>query len=328
MNMKSVIILINFCLLLSVLIAPASASYAGDKPLQTVLHDKHQGDLYFSLGDSRYSGELACNDSYVTNFNIEIPAGSSVKTARAYVYWVWSKKGLDGIYPEFEISLVNSDTAIPITGEQRYTDTKGFASRYDFFSGVDAYDLTGNISESGSYSISLMNAAEDERTFCVQGIGLLLVYEGSDLPTIEYWVNEGCDMLYAEYGIEPEMATMTTSFEGEIDPEQMVNAQLITVSPSGGYSSGTGTRSKLFFNENTKKIPVLGDIIQLLFGTGKSWKNIYTTNDTVQIAVDRRLVSSYIESNGNFASIQDNGDYLLATNAILVVEYKESEQEA
>jgi hypothetical protein len=103
---------------------------------------------------------------------------------------------------------------------------------------------------------------------------------------------------------------------------------LITVSPSGGYSSGTGTRSKLFFNENTKKIPVLGDIIQLLFGTGKSWKNIYTTNDTVQIAVDRRLVSSYIESNGNFASIQDNGDYLLATNAILVVEYKESEQEA
>lgn len=327
MNMRPAIILINLMLLLHVLFcAPVSASYAGDRPMQTFLHDTHRGGLDFSLGDSRYSGELTYNDSYTVNFDVAVPAGSSVKLARAYVYWVWSKNGLEGIYPEFNASLMHSGTVVPLPEGQRYTDTKGFVSRYDFFSGADAYDLSREISGSGSYSISLTNAAEDGSTFCVQGIGLLLVCEGSGFPTVEYWVNEGCDMLYAEYGIDPEMATSTTYFEGEIDPEQVADASLITVSPSGGYSSDTKARSKLFFNENTQKIPVLGDIIQLLFGSGKSWKNIYVTNETVEVALDKRPVSDYLEPEGNFASIQDNGDYLLATNAILVVEFKEPEE--
>jgi len=321
MNLRKVAILINLLLL----ITPASASYAGDKPLQTVLHDEHQGALAFSLGDSRYSGELEYNDSYQVNFSVEPPAGSSIKVAKAYVYWVWSKKGLEGIYPEFNASLAHSDTVVPLQGGQMYTDTKGFVSRYDFFSGSHAYDLSEEISEPGDYSISLVNSAGDGSTFCVQGIGLLLVYEGSELPVIEYWINEGCDMLYAEYGIDPEMATTTAYFEGDINSENVATAHLITVSPSGGYSSGTGARNRLFFNEKTGSIPVIGDIIQLLFGGGKSWKNIYQTNETVQIALDERPVGAYLESAENFVSIQDNGDYLLATNAILVLEFKEPE---
>ena len=266
MDLRKVAILINLLLL----ITPASASYAGDKPLQTVLHDGHHGALDFSLGDSRYSGELEYNDSYQVNFNVKPPAGSSIKVAKAYVYWVWSKKGLEGIYPEFNASLENSGTVVPFQGGQMYTDTKGFVSRYDFFSGANAYDLGGEISEPGNYSISLVNTAEDGSTFCVQGIGLLLVYEGQELPVIEYWINEGCDMLYAEYGIDPEMATTTAYFEGDIDSENVADARLITVSPSGGYSSGAGARNRLFFNEKTESIPVIGDLIQLLFGGGKA----------------------------------------------------------
>lgn len=321
MDLRKAIILINLLLL----ITPVSASYAGDKPLQTVLYDKHQGALEFSLGDSRYSGELEHNNSYQVNFDIELPAGSSVRVAKAYVYWVWSKKGLEGTYPKFNASLVHSGTVLPLQGGQMYTDTKGFVSRYDFFSGANAFDLSEEISESGTYSISLVNSAEDGSTFCVQGIGLLLVYEGSELPVIEYWVNEGCDMLYAEYGIDPEMATTTAYFEGDINSENIATARLITVSPSGGYSSGTGARNRLYFNEKTGSIPVIGDIIQILFGGGKSWKNIYQTNETVQVALDERQVGTYLEPVENFVSIQDNGDYLLATNAILVLEYKEPE---
>jgi len=151
------------------------------------------------------------------------------------------------------------------------------------------------------------------------------VYEGSELPRIEYWINEGCDMLYAEYGITPEMATMTTFFEGDINPENIENGRLITVSPSGGYSSGTEARNKLFFNEKNRNVPVIGDLIQILFGSGKSWKNVYQTNETVQIALDERSVGNYLEPTENFASIQDNGDYLLVTNAILVLKFKEPE---
>jgi len=321
MDLRKAAILINLLLL----ITPASASYAGDKPLQTVLHDGHHGALDFSLGDSRYSGELEYNDSCQVNFNVKPPAGSSIKVAKAYVYWVWSKKGLEGIYPEFNASLENSGTVVPLQDGQMYTDTKGFVSRYDFFSGTHAYDLSGEISEPGNYSISLVNAAEDGSTFCVQGIGLLLVYEGPELPVIEYWINEGCDMLYAEYGIDPEMATTTAYFEGDIDSENVADAHLITVSPSGGYSSGAGARNRLFFNEKTGSIPVIGDLIQLLFGGGKSWKNIYQTNETVQVALDERPVGAYLESAENFASIQDNGDYLLVTNEILVLEFKKPE---
>ncbi|MDD3247744.1 MAG: DUF3344 domain-containing protein [Methanosarcina sp.] len=321
MNLRNVAILINLLLL----ITPASASYAGDKPLQTVLHDGHHGALDFSLGDSRYSGELEYNESYQVNFSVEPPAGSSIKVAKAYVYWVWSKKGLEGIYPEFNASLENSGTVVPLKGGQMYTDTKGFVSRYDFFSGTHAYDLTEEISEPGNYSISLVNTAEDGSTFCVQSIGLLLVYEGQELPVIEYWINEGCDMLYAEYGIDPEMATTTAYFEGDIDSENVADARLITVSPSGGYSSGAGARNRLFFNEKTESIPVIGDLIKLLFGGGKSWKDIYQTNETVQVALDERPVGAYLESAENFASIQDNGDYLLVTNEILVLEFKKPE---
>lgn len=321
MNLRKAVILLNLLLL----VTPVQASYAGDKPLQTVLHDEHRGGLDFSLGDSRYSGELEYNESYRVNFNVEPPAGSSIKVAKAYVYWVWSKKGLEGIYPEFNISLVNSGTVVPLLEGKMYTDTKGFVSRYDFFSGAHAYDLSGEISGPGNYSISLVNAAEDGSTFCVQGIGLLLVYEGSELPVIEYWINEGCDMLYAEYGIDPEMATTTTYFEGVIDPENVADAYLITVSPSGGYSSGAEARNRLFFNEKTRRIPVIGDLIQILFGGGKSWKNIFQTNETVQVALDKRSVAAYLEPAGNFVSVQDNGDYLLVTNAILVTELKESE---
>jgi len=206
-----------------------------------------------------------------------------------------------------------------------YTDTKGFVSRYDYFSGMNTCDLSGKISKSGNYSISLVNTDKNGSTFCVQGIGLLLVYEDPKSPIIEYWIGEGCDMLYADYGITPEVATTTTYFKGDINLDNVTDARLITVSPSGGYSSGREARNNLFFNEKTSSIPVLGDIIQLLFGSGKSWENIYQTNETVQVALDEKPVADYLEPAENFASIQDKGDYLLATNAILVLKFKDSE---
>lgn len=319
MNLKPVTILLSLLLLT----IPVSASYAGDKPLQTVIHDKHHGALDYSLGNSKYSGELAYNKSYQVNFNVDPPAGSSVKVAKAYVYWVWSKKGLKGIYPQFNTSLISSGTVLPLPEGHMYTDTKGFVSRYDYFSGANTYALSGKISKPGNYSISLVNTDKNGSTFCVQGIGLLLVYESPKLPMIEYWINEGCDMLYAEYGITPEMATSTSFFKGNINPDNIKDARLITVSPSGGYSSSGEAKNKLLFNEKPSHIPVIGDIIQLLFGSGKSWENVYQTNDTVQVALDEKLVVDYLEPTENFVSIQDNGDYLLSTNEILVLKFKE-----
>jgi len=321
MWMKSYLILLS---LLMIVIFPASASYAGDKPLITVYHDVNPGGVEFTLGNSKYSGEMKSNDTYTVDFEVAVPAGASIRFAMAYTYWVWSKKGLEGIYPVINASVVHQGVVSPVSCDSRYTDTKGFEARYDFFSGTDVYDLTDRIHENGTYSISLKNSAYDERTLCLQGIGLLIIYEYQDSPVIEYWVNEGCDMIYAEYGITPEMATTTTYFKGDVDAEKVNRAYLVTASPSGGLTQGAKqTRNKLYFNENAEVTPILGDIIRILFGSGKVWKDIYMTSESVQIAIDEREVTNYLKPKDNFASIQDSGDYMLVTNAILVLEFKE-----
>ena len=246
MNLKSAVLLINLLLL----IMPASASYAGDKNLQTVIHDEHCGTLDFSLGDSRYSGELESGESYTVNFSVNPPEGSSIKVARAYIYWTWSKQGLDGIYPEFKSSLVHSGSSVLLLEEKRYTDTKGFVSRYDFFSGTDVYDLSEDISEAGNYSISLVNAGGDEKTFCVQGAGLLLVMKtriyhrqstGLMKAVMCCMQNTGSILIWQQQPL---------SLKENICPENIENARLITVSPSGGYSSGTEARNRLFSMKN------------------------------------------------------------------------------
>ncbi len=324
MWMKSCIILLS---LLIIFIFPASASYAGDKPLTTVLHDVHPGGVDFTLGNSKYSGEMKSNDTYTVDFEIAVPVNASIRFARAYTYWVWSKNGLEGIYPAIDASVMHNGVVSLVSHDSRYTDTKGFAARYDFFSGTDVYDLTNQIHENGAYSISLSNSADDERTFCLQGIGLLIIYEYQDSPVIEYWVNEGCDMIYAEHGITPEMATTTTYFKGDVNAEKVSRAYLITASPSGGLTQGAKqTRNKLYFNEKAEVTPILGDIIKILFGSGKVWKDIYMTSESAQIAIDEREVTNYLKTKDNFASIQDSGDYMLVTNAIMVLEFKEEEE--
>ena len=132
-------------------------------------------------------------------------------------------------------------------------------------------------------------------------------------------------MLYAEYGITPEMATTTTYFNGNLNTEKVSRAYLITISPSGGYAHGAKqARNKIYFNEKTDVTPILGEIIRMLFGSGKVWKDVYITSDTVQIAQDERVVTNYLKPVDNFVSIQDSGDYLMITNAILVLEYGEN----
>ena len=331
MRTKSYIILVRLMLGVMVILMmylttqPVLASYAGDKPLTTVIHDTHRGGVEFTLGNSTYSGEMQYNDTYTVMFDVDIPVDASIKFARMYTYWVWSKNGLDGIYPLTNASVSHNGLTTPVSEVGRYTDTKGFVARYDFFSGADVYDLSEHIREKGTYSFTLTNSADDGRTFCLQGSGLLIAYESADSPMVEYWINEGCDMLYAEYGITPEMATTTTYFNGNLDTEAVSKAYLITISPSGGYAHGAKqARNKIYFNEKTDVTPILGEIIRMLFGSGKVWKDVYITSDTVQIAQDERVVTNYLKPVDNFVSIQDSGDYLMITNAILILEYGEN----
>jgi len=316
----------------------ASGSYAGDKPLNTISHDEIRGAVVFTLGDSEYSGGIKHNETYTVNFDVSVLSAKEVKLARLYVYWIWSKKENVGVYPTMEVSAEKEVLSFVTT----YTDTKGFVGSYDYFSGVSVYDCnlnmakTNQVGDSYSYSVTVKNVDANGSTFCVQGIGLLVTYEcqdqDPDCPCIEYWVNEGCDMIYAEYGITPEMATSKIYFDGEIDVKTVGKAHLITVAPSGGYGSGGETaHNSLYFNEESgwlSKLPFLKQLVRLLFGYGGgAWSNVYIANDAVQIGVDQRDVTDYLKPSNNFAAIQDNHDYMMVTNAVLVVEKIEENEE-
>jgi len=314
---------------LAVPITPVSGSYAGDKPLSTVAHDACYGTVVFTLGDSTYSGLIEHNDTYTVNFDSAIVAGKEVKLARLYVYWVWSQKENVGVYPTLEFRAHQEVLNAAVT----YTDTKGFVGRYDYFSGVTVYECTqtrASTNRDGDpFAVTVLNADPAGSTFSLQGIGLLTVSEcpekDQNCSYIEYWINEGCDMIYADYGITPEMATSTSYFNGEIAVNNVEKATLITVVPSGGYVSG-GERAynTLYFNEESgwlKELPFLKQLLKLLFGFGGGvWNDVYIADNTVQIGVDQRDVTEYLKAANNFATVQDQHDYMMVTNAILVVE--------
>ena len=312
----------------------ALGSYAGDKSLSTIAHDEIYGEVHFTLGNSTYSGQVSGNESSTVAFETHALKANTVKLARLYVYWVWSQKENVGVYPKMEITDYG-DVLSPIT---TYTDTKGFVGRYDFFSGVTVYDCTETLAKTNqdqsTYVVRVKNVAADGSTFSVQGIGLLVIMECMEenprCPKIEYWINEGCDMIYAEYGITPEMATSTSYFYGDIAVNDIERAYLITAVPSGGYvSSGETARNTLYFNEESgwlKELPFLKQLLRLLFGVGGGvWNDVYIADNTVQIGVDQRDVTDYLKPSNNFVAIQDNHDYMMVTNAVLVVEKRGAE---
>ena len=318
-----------------VIISTAGGSYAGDKPLNTVAHDEIRGGVFFTLGDSEYSGRINYNETYTVNFDVSaISAGKEVKLARLYVYWVWSQKENVGVYPTMEVAEKKGEAKEVLSSVATYTDTKGFVGKYDYFSGVYVHNCNFDTTKTNQdfYSITVKNVDADGSTFCVQGIGLLMIYEcpeqEQDCQHIEYWVNEGCDMIYAEYGITPEMATSKIYFDGELDLKKVKHADLITVAPSGGYvSRGETAHNRLYFNEGSgwlNNLPFLKQLLRLLFGYGGGvWSDVYIANDIVQIGVDQRDVTDYLKASNNFAAIQDNHDYMMVTNAVLMVEKKE-----
>jgi len=326
---SGVLLALIICSLLA--LPSASCSYAGDKPPSTVAHDEIRGDVVFTLGDSTYSGRIMYNDTYTVNFDrSSVLKSRGVKSARLYVYWVWSQNDNVGVYPTMAVS----DEAEVLNPVTTYTDTKGFVGKYDYFSGVTVYDcaVTLPITNSNSYSVTVKNLDANGSTFSVQGIGLLVVTECSDgdqdCPVIEYWVNEGCDMIYAEYGITPEMATTTSYFNGAVDVKNVEKAYLISIVPSGGYVSGDEkAHNTLYFNEECgwlKELPFLKQLLRLVFGLGGGvWNDVYIADSTVQIGVDQRDVTNYLKASNNFAAIQDNHDYMMVTNTVLVVEKSE-----
>jgi len=140
--------------------------------------------------------------------------------------------------------------------------------------------------------------------FATYGFGLLIVYEMDEGPGVEYWVAEGCDMLYNKtaYGYETaEMATTQAVFAGpEFELEDIASADLTTVVSASNYWWKIPPKNMVLFND-----------VEL--GPSKAVSSY-------AIGVDTFGVLDLLSEEQNIAKIQDRGDYEAAHNAFLVVE--------
>ncbi|MFV9677418.1 MAG: DUF3344 domain-containing protein, partial [Methanosarcinales archaeon] len=270
--------------------------YMGDKPLTTYAHGKIKGNISFTHGDSFYSGLVVSDGTYTVNHTVAIPDGATLKFARLYSYWTWCPT-----YPNMSITF-DGNTISP---DREYTDRKGWGSYYDYPTGTYGYNVTSFVTGSGSHTTVVTNTGT--QSFAMDGIGLLLVYTDTNGEDIEYWINEGADLLSTmdtSGGLMPEEATAQALFSGAIDLDTVSGAWLWTIVQSGGC-----TGNMLMFNDC-------------------DWPGVYDGTPYSDLDIDeRRDVSSCLNTNDHLVQIRaadypPDGDYLVPSNAFFVVEYE------
>ncbi|NOR59948.1 MAG: DUF3344 domain-containing protein [Methanosarcinales archaeon] len=277
--------------------------YVGDKPLTTYAHEIITGDIFYTYGDSYYSNKMYPADTYTVNHDISFPAGATIKFARLYNYWTWSTmSGNIGKYPLMSLTF-DGNTVSP---EVEYDDKKGWGS-YDIPTGTWAYNVTDLVAGSGTYTTVVTNIDPDAgSSFCMGGVGLLVVYEDPSGQVVEYWINEGADMISTikpnSGGLTPEEATVTSLFQGSVDRSNVDNARLWTVVQAGGDLG-----NKLLFND-------------------MDWTGVYDATPYSDLDIDEaRAVEDYLATSDNTVWISGapypNGDYLTPSNAFLVITY-------
>ena len=159
--------------------------------------------------------------------------------------------------------------------------------RWRFPGGTIAWDVTDLVAASGTgtYTATIMNAKPDtldpDERFCSYGFALLVIYEKTCEPTIEYWIAEGMDLLYAYgyYGITKEEATTNAMFTGEF----YGNAELHTVTSA----STTVDKTTVFFNDMdvgtlpTKSKFAVGHDVYDVTGLSNPVNNVAEIEDTL-----------------------------------------------
>ncbi|MGB3479977.1 MAG: DUF3344 domain-containing protein [bacterium] len=347
--------------------AALATAYSGDHQLKVsqqhgmidggvIFVTDQSGSLYTCLGTD-YEPELS------QDLDVVIPEGATVKSATLYNYYTWSRPGPDKYQPGVpaNAALTLTDTATGATETKtclnppictdltncdsgncpcpnpisysndvvQYWDIKDltYGTTWRAPGGTFAWDVTGMVTGSGTYTATIANAKEvtnPEERFCTYGFGLLVVYTSPGKPTSTYWIAEGHDILYASsyYGITPEMATTSALFQGAAYPPGLGyedTAQLCIVS--------TAINKEKTTKPVVSPPPVLVDTSMVYFnGNAVGTQEVGTvppewTLGSRSISVNCYDVSGLVKTspNGNLVEIQDIKEYFEARNAFLIV---------
>jgi len=282
-----------------------SMGYYGDDSIETFEHGTINGSIVYTLGNSSYadpgelnrlSGDDECG--YVVGHNLTLPSNATVRNARLYVYWTWGTDGAEGKDAQMNVTFGNN---VDMPADEKYTDRKGY-DPYNYPSGTYCYNVTDYIEDGNgsmvNYTTIVRNTGEGYAKFAIYGANLLVVYEDLKEPEIEYWINEGCDLIYSfdDDDITPEDATTKISFPGVIDLAKVRQGTLITF-----VTDGTVGGDELRFNTET-------------------WDDVYE-DASQSITIDERHVTDYLNTSGNYAQIREiNEKGMVPSTALLILE--------
>jgi len=306
--------------------------YMADEPLENVAHGMLNGHLIFTTGDGVYKGLYSVGSTQTTHYDINLPDGATTKLALLYVYYTWCKpaSGVEYACPEMEVNITTPDgTTYTLPLERAYNDTKctcpGAMWNYPF--GTYVYNVTEYITANGTYTVTVKNVCTQCSYFCVAAPGLLILYEDTNAPLIEYWINEGADLLIGGRRSDGGYLAWwecinNATFPASSQTFDVANATLGVVAPWGGSSWEPGTTNHLFFNG-----------IKLGTGVYHGFDSSYDeTIDSItmhigstyaQVGVNVTDVTAYyMNGSDNVVGQADDGDCMMPAGAFLVVTYK------
>ena len=271
--------------------------YTGGEDINTKRTYELNGSVLYSVGDSYYQGGYSGwpTASYTANWtasNLPVSGTATVKEARLYVLYCFDY--VDDIPTNVSLTF---NGAVK-TFEAHYTDRKGFPTDYGKY-GMLVYNVTDKFNSTGGNTATLTNSNWNQKTVSIRGMLLVVIYADDSEPQRTIIMNEGFDLLYGGSAkcTTPEEATAFAPFAGAIGDIGNKSARLITVAPGAGDPN----EGELIFN-------------------GHTWTDVWNFAGATQIGINDRNVTDYLDTT-NEAGFQSSGDYMEASNAILVVEY-------
>ena len=269
--------------------------YTGGEDITTWKTFELNGNLLYSLGDSYYLSSSTYPDWTTYNASwtasdLLVPGTGTVVEARLYVPYTWDKAGVMPTYVSMSFNGISQ------TLDAHYSDDRVVPNSKPY--GMLTYNVIGDFDANGNVA-NLTNSYPGGDEVSMRGMLLVVVYADESEPKRKIFVNEGFDLLYGGSSkcTTPEEATAYAPF-GAIDVSEVETATLITVAPGAD-----GPEGDLSFNDQT-------------------WTDVWSFTTDAQIGIDERDVTTHLNATDNEAGIRSSGDWMEASNAILVVEKK------
>ena len=314
--------------------------YMADEPLKNVAQGALHGGLIFTTGDGEYGGLYSVGDTRDLTYEITLPDGASVELARLNVYYTWYKDKES--CPEMEVSIDGTEVPLDVS----YNDIKCMCPGvyYVYPWGNYVYDIKDYIQGSDTYTVTVKRTGGSE--FCIAAPGTILVYKDKDAPMIEYWINEGADVLVGGRRDDGGYLSLEECKNTATFPEPEEHVDLEVEKATLGVVSAWGDDEPdnvFYFNDeelglddayafyfNDEELKKVGGVYY-----GYNAPCSYEERDismsiggsSAQVGIAAFDVTDELKDEDNVAIQGDDGDCMMPTNAFLVITYEEDDDE-